>query len=76
MKMVIRSINSINGNLILSSFIILPIEDCITMARNALSIEVVEGGPIYKGLLPGSILAWDNDCWCNKVIEDKRQMPH
>src|SRR6218665_2879055 len=36
-----------------------------------------EGGPIYKGLLPGSIQAWDNDCWSNNVIEellDQRQI--
>jgi len=33
------------------------------MTRNALSIEAVERGSIYKGLLPRSIQAWDNDCW-------------
>ena len=73
-KMVTGSINSINGNRILSLFfIILPIENCITMTRNALSIDLAERGPIYKGLLPRSIQAWDNDCWTNKVIEEQPQ---
>src|SRR6218665_3915947 len=58
-------------------FIILPIENCIPMTRNALSIEAV----VWRAnnvFLPHSIQAWDNDCWSNKVIEeqlDQRQIP-
>src|SRR6218665_1754435 len=58
-------------------FIILPIENCIPMTRNALSIEAVERRA-NNVLLPHSIQAWDNDCWSNKVIEeqsDQRQLP-
>jgi len=44
----------------MSSFIIIPIENCTTMTRNALSLKAVEGGPILKGLLPRSIQVWDN----------------
>src|SRR6218665_2470553 len=58
-------------------FIILLIENCIPITRNALSIEVV-GRRANNVLLPHSIQAWDNDCWSNKVIEeqlDQRQTP-
>src|SRR6218665_954511 len=58
-------------------FIILPIENCILMTRNALSIEAV-GRRANNVSLPHSIQAWDSDCWSNKVIEeqlDKRQTP-
>src|SRR6218665_2545010 len=51
------------------SFIILPIENCIPMTRNALSTEAV-GRKANNVLLPHSIQAWDNDCWSNKVIEE------
>src|SRR6218665_1743620 len=56
-------------------FIIFPIENCIPMTRNALSIEAV-GRMANNVLLPHSIQAWD--CWSNKVIEeqfDQRQIP-
>src|SRR6218665_2184854 len=70
-KMVIDSINWAQGNRIMSSFfIILPIENCIPMAGNALSIEAVERRA-NNALLPHSIQAWDNDCWSNKVIEEQ-----
>src|SRR6218665_1012491 len=58
-------------------FIILPIENCIPMTRNALSIEA-GGRGANSVLLPHSIQAWDNDCWSNKVIEeqlDQKQIP-
>src|SRR6218665_2309471 len=74
-KMIIGSIKWAQGNRIL--FIILPIENCIPMTRNALSIEAV-GRRANTVLLPHSIQAWDNDCWSNKVIEkqpDQRHMP-
>ena len=42
-KMVIGSINWAQGNRIMSFiFIIFPIENCIPMTRNALSIDAVE----------------------------------
>src|SRR6218665_3443074 len=47
------------------------------MTRNALSIEAV-GRRANNVLLPHSIQAGDNDCWCNKVIEeqlDQREIP-
>src|SRR6218665_3851552 len=68
--------NWAQGNRIMSFFIILPIENCILMTRNALSIEVV-GRRANNVLLPHSIQAWDNDCWSNKVIVeqlDQRQI--
>ena len=40
-KMVIGSINWAQGNRIMSSFYHLPIENCIPMTRDALSIEAV-----------------------------------
>src|SRR6218665_790325 len=76
-KMVIGSINWAQGNQIMSFFIIFPIENCIPMTRNALSIEAV-GRRANNVLLPHSILAWDNDYWSNKVTEeqlDQRQIP-
>src|SRR6218665_3566344 len=75
--MVIGSINWAQDNRIMSSFIILPIENCIPMTRNALSIEAV-GRRANNVLLPHSIQAWDNDCWPNKVLEkqpDQRHIP-
>src|SRR6218665_931337 len=51
-------------------FIILPIENCIRMTRNALSIEAV-GRRANNVLLTHSIQAWYNDCWSNKVIEEQ-----
>src|SRR6218665_1765089 len=57
-------------------FIILPIENCTPITRNALSIEAV-GRRANNVLLPHSIQAWDND-WSNKVIEkqpDQRHIP-
>src|SRR6218665_3561781 len=54
-------------------FIILPIENCIPMTRNALSIEAV-GRRANNVLLP--IQAWDNDCWSNKVIEEQLDQRH
>src|SRR6218665_3506946 len=75
-KTVIGSINWAQDNRIMS-FIILPIENCIPMTRNALSIEAV-GRRDNNVLLSHSIQAWDNDCWSNKVIEkqlDKRHIP-
>src|SRR6218665_1322565 len=51
-------------------FMILPIENCILMTRNALSIEAV-GRRANNVLLPHSIQAWDNDRWSNKVIEEQ-----
>src|SRR6218665_4224480 len=57
--------------------IILPVENCIPMTRNALYIEAV-GRRANNVLLPNSIQAWNNDCWSNKVIEeqlDQRQIP-
>src|SRR6218665_1803269 len=76
-KMVIGSINWAQGNRIMSSFIILPIENCLPMTRNAFSIEAV-GRRDNNVLLPHSIQAWDNDCWSNKVIEeqlDQKEIP-
>src|SRR6218665_1662980 len=58
-------------------FIILPIENCIPMTRNAFSIEAV-GRRANNVLLPHSIQAWGNDCCSKKVIEeqsDQRQLP-
>src|SRR6218665_640150 len=58
-------------------FIILLIENCIPMTRNALSIEVVRRRA-NNVLLSHSIQASNNDCWSNKVIEeqlDQRQIP-
>src|SRR6218665_624138 len=70
-KRVIGSINWAQGNRIMSSFfIILPIENCIPMTINALSIEAV-GRRTNNVLLPHSIQAWGNDCWSNKVIEEQ-----
>src|SRR6218665_1670946 len=74
-KMVIDSINWAQGNRIMSSFIVLPIENCIPMTRNALSIEAV-GRRVNNVLLPPSIQAWDNDCWSNKVIEEQLDQRH
>src|SRR6218665_2563106 len=57
-------------------FIILAIENCIPMTRNALFIEAV-GRRANNVLLSNSIQDWDNDCWSNKVIEeqlDQRQI--
>src|SRR6218665_2729690 len=77
-KMVIGSISI--GHRIIElclPFIILPIENCIPMKRNALSIEAV-GRRANNVSLPHSIQAWDNDCWSNKVIEeqpDQRYIP-
>ena len=65
-KMVIGSINWAQCLL----FIILLIENCIPMTRNALSIEAV-GCRANNVLLTHSIQAWDNDCWSNKVIEEQ-----
>src|SRR6218665_1090679 len=53
--------------MVINFFIVLPIENCITMTRNALSIEAVGKGPIFKGLLSCSIEAWD-EFWSNKVM--------
>src|SRR6218665_808207 len=52
-------------------FIILPIENCIPMIRNALSIEAIGRRANNMFVLPHSIQAWDNDCWSNKVIEEQ-----
>src|SRR6218665_416102 len=51
-------------------FTIFPIENCIPMTRNALSIEV-GGRRADNVLLPHSIQAWDNDCWSNMIIEEQ-----
>src|SRR6218665_3721134 len=67
-KIVIGSINWAQGNRIL--FIILPIENCIPLTRNALSVEAV-GRRANNVLLPHSIQAWDNGFWSNKVIEEQ-----
>src|SRR6218665_1932270 len=56
-------------------FIILPIENCIPITRNALSIEAV-GRRANNVLLPHSIQAWENDCWSNKVIEEQLDQRH
>jgi len=74
-KMVIGYINWVQGNRIMSSFIILPIYNCIPMTRNALSIEVV-WRRANNVLLPHSIQAWGNDCWANKVIEERLDQRH
>src|SRR6218665_1170516 len=77
MKIVIGSIKWAQGNRIMSSLIILPIESFIPMTRNAFSTEAV-GRRANNVLLPHSIQAWDNDCWSNEVIKeqlDQRQKP-
>ena len=73
-KMVIGSTNWAQGNRIMSSFYhfaySIPIDNCIPMTRNALSIEAVKRRA-NNVLLPHSIQAYDNDCWSNKVIEEQ-----
>src|SRR6218665_327106 len=78
-KMVIGSTNWAQGNRIMSSFYhfaySIPIDNCIPMTRNALSIEAV-GRRANNVLLPHSIHAWENDCWTKKVIEEQLDQRH
>src|SRR6218665_3172490 len=74
-KMVIDSINWAQVIEFCLLFIVLPIENCIPMTRNALSLEAV-GRRANNVLLPHSIQAWDNGCWSNKVIEEQLDQRH